>query len=99
MSAVADVIAKFADKFESIDLDAILGDLNADGIIKHNEYKEVITQSFKVKVLLLRETLPSRGDRAFPTFLKCLRRRGHLQLAKKMHEGVTLVYRANFQNG
>ncbi|CAG0893832.1 unnamed protein product [Darwinula stevensoni] len=86
MRAVADVIAKFADELKFIDLDAILEDLNAEGIIEHHEFIEVIPQPIKTKLLLLRETLPRRGDHAFPAFLKCLRRRRHLQLADRMEQ-------------
>ena len=42
MHAVADVLAKHADDLKHIDLEGILEDLNAEGIIEHDEYLEVV---------------------------------------------------------
>ncbi|CAG0893834.1 unnamed protein product [Darwinula stevensoni] len=84
MRAVADVIARNAEDLVFIQMDAILGDLRAAGIIQYQEYLDVMEQSTQKKLLLLQETLPRRGDDAFPKFLECLRQRRHVVLADRM---------------
>ena len=84
MKAVADVIARNAEDLEFIQIEAILGGLREASIIKHQEYHDVIEQSIQKKLLFLQETLPRRGDDAFPKFLECLRERKHVMLADRM---------------
>ena len=80
------VLAKYAEELESIDIDDIIDGLWKEGILKGFERQERKKESFREKLMYLQEILPQRGDKAFPAFLRCLRKWKE-DLADRMEAG------------
>ena len=87
MSDVADIFARCKKELMFTDLNNILDDLRAEGIIEHQDYLDIIKKGKKEKFLFLQEHLPEGGNKAFPAFIKILRKRDYGDLATKLEKG------------
>ncbi|CAG0890405.1 unnamed protein product [Darwinula stevensoni] len=78
------ILARYSDELHFIQIDKVLSDLHADGIVDYAEYIEVGKKNLKEKVLFIQECLPRSRDGAFSTFVEILRKRNHVDLAEKL---------------
>ena len=89
MEHIARVLYRHWGEFQFIDIDKVLHDLTANGIIYHHEVNDIINDNhthFK-KVQFLVNSLLSRGDDALTRFVESLRRRGHYRFVNILDTG------------
>ncbi|CAG0903635.1 unnamed protein product [Darwinula stevensoni] len=79
-ACVATILARYSEELQFIEIDGVLRDLYAGGIVTHEEHIDVAKENLKEKFLFLQKCLPRR-DGAFSTFVEILRKRNHVHLA------------------
>ncbi|CAG0889803.1 unnamed protein product [Darwinula stevensoni] len=89
--SVADILVRHAQELKFIDLNSVLDDLRAEGIIRQHAYYDILRRDTRKKTMFLVEYLPASGDNAFRTFINVLRKRKYADLADRLEKGEDLI--------
>ncbi|CAG0899805.1 unnamed protein product [Darwinula stevensoni] len=87
-SQIANILARHVTGLKFININGVLEDMRAQGVIERHEFFGTIRKSDQKKLLFLQNIVPLRADKAFPALLDSLGKRGHIALAKSLHREI-----------